>query len=142
MTSEEVTAKRRAERKQFKLDRAKAMAAAAAEAEAAFQQGRIVSTTYAADGTRMIPSAATWKPKDGTPPDQDLSQVEGDDGDEDDQEPIDNLEHLQLTLQEAFFLLWNLDCLSISSPDVSHLTLALCVPSSLVYLRWSIRVIP
>ncbi|KAI9464163.1 hypothetical protein HD554DRAFT_2026547 [Boletus coccyginus] len=120
MTSEEVTAKRRAERKQFKLDRAKAMAAAAAEAEAAFQQGRIVSTVYAPDGTRMIPSAATWKPKeDGTQPDEedeDLEHVEADDG-EDDQEAIENVEHLQLTLQEAFFLLWNLDCLSISNPD-------------------------
>lgn len=124
MTSEEVTAKRRAERKQFKLDRAKAMAAAAAEAEAAFQQGRIVSTVYAPDGTRMIPSAATWKPKDDdTQPDEedeDLERVEADDG-EDDQEAIENVEHLQLTLQEAFFLLWNLDCLSILNPDdVSH----------------------
>lgn len=116
MTSEEVTAKRRAERKQFKLDRAKAMAAAAAEAEAAFQQGRIVSAIYAADGTRMIPSAATWKPKDDTQPDEDVSQVEEDDG-EDEEEPIENVEHLQLTLQEAFFLLWNLDCLSILNPD-------------------------
>lgn len=122
MTSEEVTAKRRAERKQFKLDRAKAMAAAAAEAEAAFQEGRIVSTIYAGDGTRMIPSAATWKPKDGTQSDEDLFKVEEDGGEGDgDEEPIENVEHLQLTLQEAFFLLWNLGCLSISSPDnVSH----------------------
>lgn len=126
MTSEEVTAKRRAERKQFKVDRARAMAAAAAEAEVAFQQGRIVSTVYAADGTRMIPSAATWKPKEeGTsplPPDdnEDPSHVEQSDGegdDDDDEEPMENVEHLQLTLQEAFFLLWNLDCLSISNPD-------------------------
>lgn len=122
MTSEEVTAKRRADRKQFKLDRAKAMAAAAAEAEVAFQQGRIVSTIYAADGTRMIPSAATWKPKDDTQPSQDPSRIDegedtDEDEDEDDQEPIENVEHLQLTLQEAFFLLWNLDCLSIQSPD-------------------------
>ncbi|KAH0836620.1 tRNA intron endonuclease [Lanmaoa asiatica] len=112
----EVTAKRRAERKQFKLDRAKAMAAAAAEAEVAFQQGRMVSLIYAADGTRMIPSAATWKPKDGTRSDQDLSKVEEDDG-QDEDEPIENVEHLQLTLQEAFFLLWNLDCLSISNSE-------------------------
>ncbi|KAG6381574.1 hypothetical protein JVT61DRAFT_168 [Boletus reticuloceps] len=95
MTSEEVTAKRRAERKQFKLDRAKAMAAAAAEAEVAFQQGHC---------------------HDVTQPEQDVSRVEEDDG-EDDEEPIENVEHLQLTLQEAFFLLWNLDCLSISNPD-------------------------
>lgn len=123
MTSEEVTAKRRAERKQFKLDRAKAMAAAAAEAETAFQQGRIVSTIYAADGTRMIPSAATWKPKDGTQPDEDLARVEeGEDDGEDDEVPLENVEHLQLTLQEAFFLLWNLDCLSIANPDDSDVS--------------------
>lgn len=127
MTSEEVTAKRRAERKQFKLDRAKAMAAAAAEAETAFQQGRVVSTIYAADGTRMIPSAATWKPKDAIQSDEDLSE-----GEEGDEEPIENMEHLQLTLQEAFFLLWNLDCLSILSPDnVSRRVLHSCIPFSL-----------
>jgi len=114
MTSEEVTAKRRAERKQFKVDRAKAMAVAAAEAEAAFQEGHIVSTIYAADGTRMIPSAATWKPKEeGTPLPDDLPS----DGEDDDDEPMQNVEHLQLTLQEAFFLLWNLDCLSVSNTD-------------------------
>ncbi|KAG9312942.1 hypothetical protein JVU11DRAFT_6377 [Chiua virens] len=122
MTSEEVTAKRRAERKQFKLDRAKAMAIAAAEAEAAFQQGKIVSTIYAEDGTRMIPSAATWKPKegageDGAQLDEDRTAADEDDEDGGDEEPIENVEHLQLTLSEAFFLLWNLDCLSISILD-------------------------
>ncbi|KIL00730.1 hypothetical protein PAXRUDRAFT_821310 [Paxillus rubicundulus Ve08.2h10] len=116
MTSEEVTAKRRAERKQFKLDRAKAMAAAAAEAETAFQEGRVISTIYAPDGTRMIPSAATWKPNRApeTQPDKSASIAEESD-DEDEEEPIENVEHLQLTLQEAFFLLWNLDCLSVSN---------------------------
>lgn len=128
MTSEEVTAKRRAERKQFKFDRAKAMAAAAAEAEAAFQQGRVVSTIYTEDGTRMIPSAATWKPKDGTQSDGDLSRVD-EVGGEDDEEPMENVEHLQLTLQEAFFLLWNLDCLSVSNPDnVRRRVSAMCPP--------------
>ena len=119
VTSEEVTARRRAERKQFKLDRARAMAAAVAEAEAAFQQGRVVSTVYAADGTRMIPSAATWKPKDGVQPDEDLARADEEDEDED-EEPMENVEHLQLTLPEAFFLLWNLDCLSVSVSDVSR----------------------
>lgn len=143
MTSEEVTAKRRAERKQFKLDRAKAMAAAIAEAEAAFQQGRIVSTIYAPDGTRMIPSAATWKPKDGTQSDEDLSHVvEDEDGD--DEEPIENVEHLQLTLQEAFFLLWNFDCLSVSNPaNVSHLVLhQVTRPHFHVPMCWPVRTTP
>ncbi|KAF9245279.1 hypothetical protein BU15DRAFT_85612 [Melanogaster broomeanus] len=120
MTSEEVTAKRRAERKQFKLDRAKAMAAAAAEAEAAFQEGRVISTIYAPDGSRMIPSAATWKPDraPGTHPDDSASKAEESyDEDEDEDEPIVNVEHLQLTLQEAFFLLWNFDCLSVLNSE-------------------------
>jgi tRNA-splicing endonuclease subunit Sen2 len=89
MTSEEVTAKRRAERKQFKLDRARAMAAAAAEAETAFQDGRVISTIYAPDGTRMIPSAATWKPNRApeTQPGESASIAEeSDDEDEDEDE--------------------------------------------------------
>ncbi|KAF9221369.1 hypothetical protein BS17DRAFT_263713 [Gyrodon lividus] len=122
VTSEEVTAKRRAERKQFKFDRAKAMAAAAAEAEAAFQEGRIISAIYAPDGTRMIPSAATWKPNraPGIQPNGSASVVEesdDEDDDEDEEETIENVEHLQLTLQEAFFLLWNFDCLSVFNPE-------------------------
>ncbi|KAI6149777.1 hypothetical protein BKA82DRAFT_135733 [Pisolithus tinctorius] len=118
LTSEEVTAKRRAERKQFKLDRAKAMAAAAAEAEAAFrEEGRVISTVYSADGTRIIPSAATWKPSQTLPePPRASSPTESEDEDDNDV-PIENVEHLQLTLSEAFFLLWNLDCLSVTHPE-------------------------
>ena len=56
MTSEEVREKRRAERKQFKLDRAAAIAKAAAEAEAAFVEGREAAPAF-------IPSGATWKPQ-------------------------------------------------------------------------------
>jgi len=98
------------------------MAAAAAEAEAAFEEeGRVISTVYAEDGTRIIPSAATWKPSQspealgqGVP---DVEREEGEDGDEDEDMPIENVEHLQLTLPEAFFLLWNLDCLAVMNPD-------------------------
>lgn len=116
MTSEEITAKRREERKQFKFDRAQAMAAAAAEAEAAFAEGRDVPSTISADGTRSIPSAATWKPhrhtssNEGPSPSENLP-------DELDEEPLVDVEHLQLTLPEAFFLLWNLDCLTVHNPD-------------------------
>ncbi|KAG6334604.1 hypothetical protein ID866_4480 [Astraeus odoratus] len=125
LTSEEVTAKRRAERKQFKLDRARAMAAAAAEAEAKFaEEGRIISTMYAEDGTRIIPSAATWKPSQPVEGSTQVSpsDAEGkDDDDEDDEDvPIENVEHLQLTLPEAFFLLWNLDCLSVLDPETGN----------------------
>ncbi|KAI0955099.1 hypothetical protein AcW1_006783 [Taiwanofungus camphoratus] len=107
MTSEEIREKRRTERKQFKLDRAAAMAKAAAEAEAAFAQGRHAPVI-------AIPSGATWKPQmedvtvspSSSPSDREVPL----------EEPLDNIEHLQLTLQEAFFLAWNLDCLTILDP--------------------------
>jgi tRNA-splicing endonuclease subunit Sen2 len=114
ITSEEVTAKRRAERKQFKLDRAQAIAAAAAEAEAAFAEGRIIS----ADETGvLIPSAATWKPSDLTrsiasPASESLQEVT-----DLSLEPLEDMEHMQLTLAEAFFLTWALDCLTICHPE-------------------------
>ncbi|KAF7308673.1 tRNA-splicing endonuclease subunit Sen2 [Mycena chlorophos] len=119
LTAEEVTAKRRAERKQFKLDRARAIAAVAAEAEALFEsEGRVVVPALSGPN---IPSAATWKPapREETElpatPNDDTPAVE-------DEEPFpDDIEHLQLTLPEAFFLLWNLDCLTIEDPDTNHL---------------------
>lgn len=112
MTSEEITAKRRAERRQFKLDRAQAIAAAAAEAEAAFAEGREVPSIVSADGTRSIPSAATWKPQPQAVPMEAPTPSE-DAFVEIDEEPLENIEHLQLTLLEAFFLLWNFDCLTV-----------------------------
>ena len=64
MTSEELTARRRSERKQFKLDRARAIAAAAAEAEAAFKErGEVVVPALSGPN---IPSAATWRPAQAT----------------------------------------------------------------------------
>jgi tRNA-splicing endonuclease subunit Sen2 len=116
MTSEEITAKRREERKQFKFDRAQALAAAAAEAEVAFAEGREAPSTISADGTRSIPSAATWKPQRQAPSNQGPSASE-DLSEEHDEEPLEDVEHLQLTLPEAFFLLWNLDCLTVYNPD-------------------------
>lgn len=117
MTAEEITAKRREERKQFKLDRAQAMAAAAAEAEAAFAEGREVLSTTSADGKRSIPSAATWKPEQRTSSNEGPSRSE-DSPEQFDEEPLEDVEHLQLTLPEAFFLLWNLDCLTVYNPDM------------------------
>lgn len=111
LTSEEVTAKRRVERKQFKQDRSRAMAAAAAEAEAAFAEGRIIP---AEKSKASIPSAATWKPSNSTrnivPPRSDHLQ---DAADLCAQSLEEDMEHLQLTLVEAFFLTWGLDCLTI-----------------------------
>ena len=85
-----------------------ALAKAAAEAEAAFAEGRQAAPT-------LIPSGATWKPQQShqtaelpeEPPEGD-----GDDADEE-LEPLEDIEHLQLTLQEAFFLIWNLGCLAV-----------------------------
>ena len=120
MTAEQVTAARRAERAQFKKDRAAAMAAVAAQAEAA----------YAADGTvidpearkAQIPSSATWKPSQPSilaPRGATVELEEVDEKksaeDEDDQ-PVEEMEHLQLTLPEAFFLAWALNCLSVTNP--------------------------
>ncbi|KAJ3007009.1 hypothetical protein NUW54_g3718 [Trametes sanguinea] len=111
MTSEEIREKRRAERRQFKLDRAAAIARAAAEAEAAFAEGRVAAPV-------AIPSGATWKPPSSgesslpapPPPEEEDSESEGEIEEE---EPLENVEHLQLTLQETWFLVWNLDCLTV-----------------------------
>jgi len=114
LTSEEITAKRRAERKQFKLDRAKAIAAAAAAAETAFAEGRVVSPALSGPA---IPSAATWKPPPTSGHAESLepsASVQNDDAEN--EGSIEDIEHLQLTLPEAFFLLWNLDCLTILDP--------------------------
>jgi len=113
MTSEEITAKRRAERKQFKADRAAAIAAVAEEAEHIFAtQGRVITPALSGPS---IPSAATWKPPSLTsastndalsPPPTHQEHLD----------PLIDVEHLQLTLQEAFFLLWTLDCLTVLDP--------------------------
>ncbi|KAG5637787.1 hypothetical protein H0H81_003179 [Sphagnurus paluster] len=108
MTSEEVTAKRRAERRQFKLDRAAAIAAVAAEAETIFEtEGRVIKPALSGPA---IPSAATWRP---TPSLSEAPAAPLLEEELVDLEPLVNVEHLQLTLQEAFFLAWNLDCLTI-----------------------------
>jgi len=90
------------------MDRANAIAAAAAEAEEAFRAGKTVPSPI------MIPSGATWKPADQTLEKQKYNeQDEGWDGELD---AIVDVEHLQLTTQEAFFLIWCLDCLSVLNP--------------------------
>ncbi|KAI0372729.1 hypothetical protein BV20DRAFT_990982 [Pilatotrama ljubarskyi] len=118
MTSEEIREKRRAERRQFKLDRAAAIARAAAEAEAAFAEGREAAPT-------VIPSGATWKPSvssSAAEPSLPSEPPEADDESDEEpleEEPLENVEHLQLTLQEAWFLVWNLDCLSVIDPHTN-----------------------
>ncbi|KZV67020.1 hypothetical protein PENSPDRAFT_636237 [Peniophora sp. CONT] len=126
LTAEQVTAARRAERAQFKRDRAAAMAAVAAQAEAA----------YAADGTvidpearkAQVPSAATWKPSQpsiltsrGAPVEVEDAEEKKLAEEEEDEQPVEEMEHLQLTLSEAFFLAWALDCLSIADPNTGKI---------------------
>jgi tRNA-splicing endonuclease subunit Sen2 len=118
MTSEQVREKRRLERAQFKLDRAKAIAAVAAAAEETFEaEGRVVTM---AENRAFIPSAATWKPTSlpagAVVPVMPVDEEEPTTLIEDDEEPLEDLEHLQLTLQEAFFLMWTLDCLTVLDP--------------------------
>ena len=120
VTSEEVTARRRAERRQFKLDRARAIAAVAEEAEELFEkEGTVVVPALSGPA---IPSAATWKPSQPVIPEVSTPTTpaeEGADEQEEDWEerPIVNVEHMQLTLQETWFLIWNLDCLTVLHPD-------------------------
>ncbi|KAG6813835.1 hypothetical protein H0H92_006779 [Tricholoma furcatifolium] len=117
MTSEEITAKRRAERRQFKLDRAAAIAAAAAEAEAIFEtEGRAIKTALSGPG---IPSAATWKPSSSLTETPETAE-EPEDVEPTDLEPLVDVEHLQLTLQEAIFLAWGLDCLTVIDPQTNQ----------------------
>lgn len=115
LTAEELTAKRREERKLFKAERAQAIAAAAAEAETKFAtEGRPptppvenISTTVRANLAQRTPLASGGEilmSKEPTLKDDDIP-------------PPENMEHLQLTLQEAFFLSWGLDCLQVLEPE-------------------------
>ncbi|KAL0580589.1 tRNA splicing endonuclease subunit sen2 [Marasmius crinis-equi] len=114
LTSEQIREKRRAERKQFKIDRAQAIAAVAAEAEAVFEtEGRVIVPALSGP---EIPSGATWKPS----PSLEASQPVYPTPPDEEEEFIENLEHLQLTLCEAFFLAWNLDCIVIIDPQTDE----------------------
>ncbi|KAF8998560.1 hypothetical protein BDQ17DRAFT_1247564 [Cyathus striatus] len=110
LTSEEITARRRAERQQFKRDRAAAIAAVAEEAETIFAtEGRVITPALSGPA---IPSAATWKPSTPSIPEASATPTLPEDVPEE-LEPLKDVEHLQLTLQEAWFLIWNLGCLTV-----------------------------
>ena len=101
--------RRRAERKQFKLDRARAIATVAEKAENLFAtEGRVIVPALSGPA---IPSAATWRPTQFLASDESFSS-----GQVDNDKPLRNIEHLQLTLQEAFFLAWTIDCLTVLDP--------------------------
>jgi len=114
MTSEEITARRRAERRQFKADRAAAIAAVAEEAEHIFAtEGRVITPALSGPS---IPSAATWKPPSPTSASTNDALLPPSSIQQEYLDPLIDVEHLQLTLQEAFFLLWTLDCLTVLDP--------------------------
>lgn len=171
LTSEEVTALRRKERKQFKIDRAQAMLNASLAAEAlltrqASEPGtpdleNPMEPTHASSTNRVsVSTNSTYIPSiddyahalpEGesrltpqtflvrpTRPDQRIGQrareaaakeaqtsvpkVEPEDKDQEQKEPIEveDLEHLQLNLEEAFFLSWAVGCLSVINPATVH----------------------
>jgi tRNA-splicing endonuclease subunit Sen2 len=136
-TSEEIREKRRLERKQFKLDRAAAIAAVAEEAEKIFAtEGRVIVPALSGPN---IPSAATWKPKareEEVPADiKELAPLDTEQPSETQEvEPLADVEHLQLTLQEAFFLAWGLDCLTIFHPKKVTLTSVFIVSVSSAFV--------
>jgi tRNA-splicing endonuclease subunit Sen2 len=112
VTSEEITAKRREQRKRFKMDRANAIVAAAAAAEEAFRAGKSVPSPI------TIPSGATWKSGDETSEKQPptLPRDKPEENWNRELDDVVDVEHLQLTPQEAFFLIWCFDCLSVLDP--------------------------
>ncbi|KAJ3869008.1 hypothetical protein EV359DRAFT_70182 [Lentinula novae-zelandiae] len=122
MTSEEIREKRRADRKQFKLDRAAAIAKVAAEAETIFEtEGRVVVPALFGP---EIPSGATWKPKTAESERESSGSLEN----AEKEELLEDMEHLQLTLSEAFFLAWNFDCLTILDPETACFDEPLSLP--------------
>jgi len=104
--AELITAQRRNARQQFKQDRARAIIEANEKAEAAFVAGEkadasdfLIAPKRPSEKVSIAPSAPGTQDHEENPP------VE------------ENLEHLQLTFQEAFFLSWSLSCLSIFEGD-------------------------
>ncbi|QRW03009.1 tRNA intron endonuclease, catalytic C-terminal domain [Ceratobasidium sp. AG-Ba] len=127
--SELITAKRREERKQFKATRAAYLAQATAEAEAAFaadSSADVVIPTIGSASQAVRAAAKTAQAVIAVPdPLQPVSTIPlieepqpspEAEPEEEFIEPED-MEHLQLTLQEAYFLAWGLDCLRILDPE-------------------------
>ena len=72
-----------------------------------------------AESSVTIPSAATWKPtRSNEGEGQPLNSPDPPPLPEDEigDEELQDVEHLQLTLPEAFFLVWAMDCLRLIDP--------------------------
>ncbi|KAF8603765.1 hypothetical protein BDV93DRAFT_441685 [Ceratobasidium sp. AG-I] len=107
--SELITAKRREERKAFKATRAAYLAQATAEAEAAFAAGNtadVVIPTIGSASQAVRLAAATSSQSTPSLEEEILA--------------LEDMEHLQLTLQEAYFLSWGLGCLKVIDPDTGE----------------------
>ena len=119
---------RRAERQHFKSERERAINEAAAKAEEVFRtEGKLPEIPAEHISTTVRAKIAMQKQK------RDVAVV----GEEEEEEEesnallsdlgttsndttevvVEDMEHLQLTLQEAFFLSWALDCLEILQPS-------------------------
>lgn len=109
--AERITAQRRNARKQFKQDRARAISEANEQAEAAFAAGQEADSATFLNAPQRPSEKITFANDSGLDVEEEDSLVE-------------DIEHLQLTLQEAFFLCWSLRCLSIFERD------AVCVDIS------------
>ncbi|KAG8806176.1 tRNA splicing endonuclease subunit sen2, partial [Serendipita sp. 399] len=119
LTAEEITAKRREIRKQFKQERANAIAAAEAEAELSFAANPEANPVV----TTVIPSAQTaglqkklHETINAHGSSNPLPELTED-------EIPENMEHLQLSLQEAFFLAWAVGCLDLRSTSGAPISL-------------------
>ena len=101
------------------MDRARAIAAVAEEAETIFAtEGRVIQPALSGPA---IPSSSTWKPTVDPQTMENAPAAAAATSQEtlpfDNEKPLVDVEHLQLTLQEALFLCWNLDCLTILDPQ-------------------------
>ncbi|KZP01803.1 hypothetical protein CALVIDRAFT_594482 [Calocera viscosa TUFC12733] len=156
LTAEEVTARRREQRKHFKASRTAAIQKAAQEAEAAFSASlESPASTFElplVNAPHNVPrptfeAAASKASGDGPPKASETKEDKGVNSEDEvekqlrqqpeplDEDQVENMEHLQLTLQEAFFLAWGLGCLRVLDTESGqYLSLpslwALCISSS------------
>ncbi|KAF8705170.1 putativetRNA-splicing endonuclease subunit Sen2, partial [Rhizoctonia solani] len=120
--SELVTAKRREERKIFKAARAAYLKEATAEAEAAFaanSSADIVIPTIGSASQAVRSAAKESKSTPSAPQQHEIAPLPIAVGESAEDEVVapEDMEHLQLTLQEAFFLANYLACLRILDPQ-------------------------
>ncbi|KAL8933790.1 MAG: hypothetical protein Q9216_006213 [Gyalolechia sp. 2 TL-2023] len=129
-TSEELTRKRREERKQFKKERAKKEREAIEEKLAEETRNNTLESVDGnlteANGDLRLPPDDKLSPKSNEltapfPSDVTLDSLEKpDNSSELSSRIILNQEHLQLTLEEAFFLVYGLGVLDIQDPSTFH----------------------